>query len=137
MATRTFNARKHANRMCKTLNTIPTEIKVGPWVYQVFTHEKSNPDRELWGLCDRTHYQIHLFRCGDMHSPAYVVGVLFHELFHAIFPHLGLHPQRTDVDDKPFKTTEENIVYSFELALLQLLVDNPELLEWVRNSLRN
>ena len=96
---------------------MPSSVKVGPHVYPVVRKPKSVMSDH--GLCDWDAVQI-LIQARLRRSKA--KEVLFHEVLHAC-----TYPIMASVQNK----TDEDFVDVTAPALLQVLQDNPELVEYL------
>jgi hypothetical protein len=97
---------------------MPATVKVGPHVYTILRKSKTQMPKD-WGSCDNGRLQIWV-RQRLRKSKAR--EILVHELMHA-----GLH----SVTNGPSRNEEEDFVEALSPVLLQVLQDNPELVEYL------
>jgi hypothetical protein len=109
------------------LRTLPLRVKVGAYDYRLVLSEDWGPDGEdTWGHCDANTYVIHVYGLRHAPNPEFVVGVVIHEILHAVWDerHLGKRPD------------EEKVVSRLEVGLLSLFRDNPKLINWIKKGLK-
>lgn len=111
-----------ASRHVKGLHgKVPRLIKVGPFYYEVKRWKRMPADNsEAWGMCDRATNVILL---SEVPGPQKQREVLLHEVLHAIYGTTGLCSK----DNVP----EEMVVTDMSPALLQVLRDNPDLVDYL------
>ena len=98
---------------------MPKSIKVGPHVYTIIRKSKSEMPEESLGFCDTTPLQLFI-RKRLRKSKA--KEICLHEVLHTCtYPMLA--------DEK--KHTEEEFIEAVTPVLLQVIQDNPELLEYL------
>lgn len=123
--------------MAQALNTIPTEITVGAWVYRVDVMEGNPPSGTedvpdshlLWGRCNRHTRVIEVCNIGQMEGPLMLASTLVHECLHAIYEdRVRLAIVGRGPDDE---LLEEMIVQNTEYGMASLMVNNPELQKWL------
>ena len=96
---------------------MPSTVKVGPHVYPIIRKPKSAMKDH--GLCDWDRVQIWI-RARLKRTKA--KEVLLHEVLHAC-----TYPMMAEVEGK----TDENFVNVVAPVLLQVMQDNPELMEYL------
>jgi hypothetical protein len=96
---------------------IPKTVKVGPHVYSIL--RKSKAEMKDHGLCDWDQVQI---KIQERLRKSKAQEVLLHEVLHAC-----CYPNMADVQNK----TDEEFVDTVSPLLLQVLRDNPELVEYL------
>lgn len=113
----------------KLLPTLPKKLKIGAYNYDIVTlpdYITGDDDRKKWGLCSPSEQKLTLANIEGMPSSEMLVGLLIHEVIHAIWNDRNLKPRET----------EENIVLAFEVGLVSLFRDNPGLLDWIKKGLK-
>ena len=96
---------------------MPTSVKVGPHVYPIIRKPKS--EMKNHGLCDWDKVQILV---QERLRKSKAQEVLLHEVVHAC-----TYPSMADVQNK----TDEEFVDVVSPLLLQVLQDNPDLIEYL------
>jgi plastocyanin len=113
----------------KTLaNSLPKVLKVGPYPYAIeFAPDwiKVGDDKK-WGTCDHSTHTIAVSNYSVMPNQEMLVGVVLHELLHAVWA----------VGNLPNRTKEETAVTVLETGLLQVFKDNPSFLDWIKKGLK-
>jgi hypothetical protein len=104
--------------MDKVLMDMPATVKVGPHVYRVLRKPKTAMPKHL-GSCDCSSLQIWVRQRLKKSKAA---EILLHETLHAI-----LH----SVCNGESKNEEEDFVEAASPVLLQVLQDNPQLVEYL------
>lgn len=102
---------------------LPKKFKLGGFVFNLRTEKDwlINDNKEnSWGLFSSMREELVIGNLEGMPSKTALVGILWHELFHA------MHYQQ----QLPKKAKEEELAQSFEQAFLMLIIDNPWLLPW-------
>lgn len=121
--------KKEATAVAKILNTLPRKVRVGPYMYTLDVTDKplmiDNDPVEKMGICWAQRGEIAL-GAKFMLTPETAVGLVIHELLHGIWSNQNLGK----------KANEEDTVLGFEIGLLSLFKDNPELIDWIRKSLK-
>lgn len=115
----------------KKSKKIPKKIKVGPFDFSITSDKKSFDnyglkvkDLEAVGYTDDQQLNIHI---APGLSPGAEREVCLHETFHAMYYLMGL-----DLALGPDK--EELIVNAFGVAMLQVIRDNPGLIEYLQQK---
>src|SRR6476660_5638592 len=104
------------------LKTLPRRIKVGAYDWRI---KIATGDNDAWGLTEWDSYRITIWP-DDMPSAQFLVGIVLHELLHAIYA----------ADWLTMADQEEAIVQGFERGLVALYRDNPKLLNWIKRGLK-
>lgn len=110
-------------------NTAPKTLKVGAYNYDVILDPEwiiGSDEKNKWGTCDTVKFTLSVGNLKEMPSAPFLVGILLHEIFHAIWAHQNLRP----------KESEENVMVAFEVGMVQVLRDNPNLLDWIKKGLK-
>lgn len=110
------------------LRTLPRKVKVGAYDYRIRLHEKLTED-DNWGDYDTRAMEINIYGTEEMPSAVFLVGVVLHELLHAIWA-VEIVDLVGDGDH------EEYVVSNFETGLVSLFRDNPKLLTWFKRGLK-
>lgn len=111
------------------LKTIPKSLKVGAYDFTVSTFPDFlvGPDeQQKWGLCSFSELKLSVGNTEGMPSSQMFVGVLLHEVLHAIWSNQNLKN----------KETEENVILAMEVGLISLFRDNPGFLDWIKKGLK-
>ena len=99
---------------------MPKSVKVGPLVYEIVRKPKALMGNDL-GLCKFDQLEIWM-RCRLKASKSR--EIVWHEITHAC-----THPSVNDGN----LHTDEQFVENVSLALLAVIRDNPQLVEYLRN----
>jgi hypothetical protein len=101
---------------------LPESLKIGPYTYRLeeWPHDEA-ADRERWGECC---YKRQVLRVDTSYSGDRILSILLHETLHAIF-------EAWTIDLERVKDSED-IVNPLAKGLSAVLVDNPELVDWIR-----
>lgn len=107
--------------------SLPSQIKVGPFTFDVKKAEKLIDDdgkTGLWGLYLPECHSIILSE--EMDTPAKLAEIVIHEVGHAIWDmmRLGKRPK------------EEKVVTYMARGWLQVYQENPGLLKWLNEATR-
>lgn len=121
--------RAKALSLKKMLNTTPKTARIGPANYDVELVEDGvfvdgDPNPKM-GMCHPNGELIKL-SVKYMASPVALVSLFIHEALHGIWHNQGLKP----------KAKEEEVVQAMEIGLVQLLRDNPGLIDWIKKGLK-
>lgn len=110
--------RKKVSRKVK----LPKQLKIGPYTYGVeVTADLKADDGEtsLWGLCSSQRHMIYL---DEKATPDRMKVILYHEVLHAAY----------DLYNLMDTSGEEVVCTSIGTFIVQLHLDNPELVEYLR-----
>lgn len=109
-------------------NALPKKLKIGPypWTIKFADGWAKYEDSNKWGLCDHGTATITISSPETMPSKEMLIGVVIHEVLHAIWTIAGL----------PVKAKEEEAVAGMEVGLLQLVKDNPSFIAWIMKGLK-
>jgi hypothetical protein len=104
---------------------LPDKIKIGPFTYKISIVEGlvDEDGDECFGLHSFADQTIYLLKGLPL---AVLSSTLMHELLHAIWTTRAL----------PKRPTEERVVENFEVGLLSLFQDNPELIDIIQKGLK-
>lgn len=103
------------------LRTLPRKVKVGAYDFRIRIVEGESPE---WGEADVDTQTVSVWP-EDMANPAFLVGIVLHELLHVIYHYESLEGK-----------DEEAVVTGYEVGLISLYRDNPKLLTWIKKGLR-
>ena len=111
--------------VAELLSTLPKSIHVGPFAYtlEVIDNLKEGGE-EHWGLCIHNKQKIQI--AGEHATPQAAVDTLLHEIMHAIWKERGLAKREP----------EERAVQAMATGLTCVLLNNPALLAWMREGLK-
>lgn len=110
------------------IKTLPRKLKVGAYDWRIVLKEGVSPD---YGLAVYDKNELHLWP--DMFlQPAHGVGVVVHELLHAIIDDRDLMPDFR----RRLANQEEALVTGLEIGLITLFRDNPRLVTWIKRGLK-
>lgn len=101
--------------------TLPKKVKIGPFWFSV---EKTSLLEDKVGMMDYRKQKIFIF--DDMNEDI-MADTLLHEILHTIFYASGVNE---DFDHDG----QERIVNTFATPLLQIIRDNPELVEFLKGK---
>lgn len=110
-------------------DAVPKIIKIAgyPWSVSLQKDWLIGPDnKNKWGFCSPSNLALSIGNLNGMPAKEYFVGILLHEVFHAVWSLSNLRP----------KETEENVALAFEVGLIQVFKDNPDFLNWVKKGLK-
>ena len=113
---------------------IPKEVKIGNRVITVEFNDEPE-DLGAFGFYDAEKFRIVISASKQHSNPTTVVETFWHELMHAIFDfNRFVNELATEIDDKdsPIDDAikfEEKMSESFAKTFLQVLQDNPKLIE--------
>jgi hypothetical protein len=111
--------------MPDTLGALKKTIKVGPHTWNINVSEMGEDKPETWGLTDSNTLTITID--SRVPSSAFAVGVMIHELYHAMLYSFGVK--------QPKK--EEAAAQFVESAFTTVFQDNPWLMTWIKKGLKN
>jgi hypothetical protein len=108
------------------MSKLPETVQVGPFIYSV------KVDRQVMAIVDGSGQwggdSLEIWM-SDAPHPVRVKETLLHESLHALWHLVGLNePYPQEEKDSP----GEDIINRLAPALLSLLRDNPELVEWLQ-----
>lgn len=110
------------------LKTLPRKFKVGAYDWTVVVQ---GGESEHYGLAVYDKNELHLWP--DMFlGPAQAVGIVFHELLHAVIDDRDLMPDFR----RRLANQEEALVTGLEIGIITLFRDNPKLLAWIKKGLK-
>lgn len=103
--------------------TLPSEVKVGPYRVKVVYQDEvlDEEGRALWGCFDYDTTEIRI-SAGRNTETVTLVATLLHEMKHAyswVFGQISRNDSQL--------LTEEDLAVHFEVAIMQMLHENPEL----------
>lgn len=101
---------------------IPNQLKIGPYTYgvEVVSDLKADDgETSLWGLCSSQRHMIYL---DEKATPDRMKVILYHEVLHAAY----------DLFNLGDASGEEIVCTAIGTFMVQLHLDNPELLEFLR-----
>jgi hypothetical protein len=111
------------------LKIAPSTVKVGAYPWSIVYSDKfvmGADEKEKWGLCSYAEHKLSIGNLEGMPSTEMLVGIVLHELFHAIWGTQNLKN----------RDTEENVIMAFETGLLQVLKDNPDLFRFIQKGIQ-
>lgn len=111
------------------LRTLPRKIKIGAYDWRVEINEGTS---ENYGQAVYDRNELHLWPEMFL-GPAQTVGIVIHELLHAVIDDRDLMPDFRRI----LANQEEALVTGLEIGLITLLRDNPKLLTWIKRGLKN
>lgn len=97
----------------------PRRVQVGPHSYRIALLDAALPDAGCDGICSKDRLQIALYA---EQGATKVADTLLHELGHAVLATVKLE-----------EDIEEAVCLALGPGLLQLIRDNPRLVDWVRS----
>lgn len=98
-------------------------IRLGPYTITLKYFKEHERDGGLWGTFSEAHQGIEL--SDNFPSREIEAETLIHEILHGIYFAMSIKP----------KDTEERTVKLMSVGLSMFLRDNPELVDWIRESL--
>lgn len=108
----------------KRRHSLPKEIKVLGLDYEVKEYEDNLTVKDA-GF---THVHGNLISITTGMKPKQQACTLLHEVLHAVFAEMGMH-------NSPIKDGEEYIVECLSNGLIQVIRDNPHLIEFLQESM--
>jgi hypothetical protein len=111
---------------------LPAPIKIGHYkvtfkeLGEDYVHDEDDDTKDAWGFYDPKTKDI-MIDPGLDSQPVLLAEVLIHETQHAINDVYGI--------DEDFLHTEEKIVTQSSRGWTQVLIDNPHLMEYIKNKL--
>src|SRR5262245_65282278 len=110
--------------IARAVASMPRKIKVGPLTYAILVQDDwlIVDGKTHWGQCDVDRNQIVIAATKHVTDVNMLVGVVLHELLHAIWAYRRINDS---------KLLEERVVAHLELGLTGLLAANPDLLKWL------
>ena len=105
------------------MNKLPKQVKIGPYWFKIKSDETDPDEMEDFGECNTTTQTITV---ETNQQPMIVLDSLIHEINHAIWWVFQL--EDTDV--------EEKIVSVMATGWTMVHGDNPELLQWICDTVR-
>lgn len=112
------------------MSKLPAKVKIGPRQYSVkqtpqdHLRSEEKAGQRLWGYIDNNEMRINL---DPSLSPARTREILLHECLHGIISNTG---GLTTHDSE----TEDGVINRLQTGLLQLLQDNPRLVEYLTDG---
>ena len=104
----------------------PTNVKIGPFLYRITYKDDMDPYRHLVGLSDHCALEIWI-KVGDGTAPSKEREIVIHEIVHCI---MFIYGGTTECDDDDWILVE-TAAMALGMGLLQVLHDNPELVNWL------
>lgn len=115
----------------KILEIAPRRVRIGGFDWKVewgdgpLRFEQNSTMIDCWGLCHRDKHLIQI-SIHERPSGRHVISTFVHELLHAIY-----YDRRIPAD-----ADEEATVVNLEHGLTDLLVNNPEVLDFIRKGIK-
>ncbi len=107
------------------IRTLPRKLKIGAYDWRI---KIATGDNDAWGETEALKQEITIWP-EDMPSAHFCVGIVLHEILHALYSVDWLEPADTEAK-------EESIVAGYERGLVALFRDNPKLLTWIKRGLK-
>jgi hypothetical protein len=103
------------------MDGLPKTVRVGPHniPFGLLTGKEAEE-------CNGMYYDFQLLLQPTYKSGSIAVDIVLHELIHCVFKITGIAP----------KAGEEHIVSALAPCLAQIIRDNPELIEWMQETVR-
>ena len=103
--------------------TLPPRVKVAGWIYRIdsFSQNQSDNDNRL----GHHHGTRQIIQVDTNFGVKVAAATLLHEILHAILYRFSWQPG----------DPQERIVECIEEGLVAVLLDNPDLMEWIRAGL--
>lgn len=107
----------------------PSKIRIGYQVYTVKPDATLYARDETWGEC---YLVSRLILFDPSQHPLELIDTIIHEVNHVLFSRFGFKSEKSSV-----KASEERIVHNMTHGLLQVLLDNPKLRNWMNEVIHD
>lgn len=112
----------------KLAKLLPKHVRIGGFKFKITLQEDWIVDKgkNYWGMFHPADEVISLGNIKSITSSRFLVGILWHELYHGMWYAQALGS----------RAKEEEAARSFEQAFISLCIDNPWLLPWTMKGLK-